>query len=297
MAHDNTDRKTRHLGLPNANDTDPNIPIRVTGPLDDALPWVIEFRVVGTARTIQVQVHEAMLIGRSDPHRGIYPHVDLDPHGAQSSGVSRQHAAILVKNNRIYVKDLGSVNGTRLNSYSLVPQHEYRLRHDDQLEIGQIKLQVRFLVVPTTDISPAEGDTTQTQIPVIGQGQHVLVVEDDHDVANVFSVALKHAGFRVTSADTATAALGFVSEKLPDVIVLDLMLPDMNGADLAQYLRTHFPNQHIPLIIVSGAPEGFHASQARGAGADLLLGKPISVNEFVQAVGQVLGDPKKSLSS
>jgi CheY-like chemotaxis protein len=285
MTSNESNRETRYLG-DKLNQTESRVPTRVTGPLDDALPWVIEFRVVGTAKTFQVQVHEAMLIGRTDPQRGVYPDVDLDTHGGQGQGVSRQHAMVLVKDNRTYIKDLGSVNGTRLNGSVLKANSEYRLHHDDQVEIGQVKLQVRFAVVPT--VEGGSSQNSHVQIPIIGHGQNILVVEDDHDVGNVFSLALEHAGFHVTVMETATSALGYVSEHLPDVIVLDLMLPDMNGADLARYVRKQEASQHIPVIIVSGATGGFHANQAMESGVDKFLSKPVGVDELVRAVGQVL---------
>src|SRR5262245_20229203 len=112
MKPNNSDLSTQHLNMP----ADPTpIPPRVTtNPLQNGLPWVIEFRVVGTANTIPVQVREYMIIGRSDPKQGSYPAIDLGAFGGQAQGVSRQHAVILAKDNRILVKDLASVNGTRL---------------------------------------------------------------------------------------------------------------------------------------------------------------------------------------
>ena len=59
---------------------------RATGPLDEVLPWVLEFRVVGTASTIQLRVSEHMTIGRVDPDKGINPDVDLGMHDAHLEG-------------------------------------------------------------------------------------------------------------------------------------------------------------------------------------------------------------------
>lgn len=283
-----SNRETRHLNLV---PTDPPPPRRATSPLDEELPWVIEFRVVGTPATLQVQVHEAMIIGRSDPQRGVYPDVDLGPHNAQSRGVSRKHAIIIAKDNRITVKDLGSVNGTRLNGRTLVAGQEYRLRHGDELDIGELKLQVRFAVVPTFTGLPDDENINHAAIPVIGSGQHILIVEDDEDVGKVFSLALEHAGFRVSIANSVVAALGFVTHQLPDAIILDLMLPDMSGLDLLRYVRKEYARRHIPMIVVSGATGGFQANQAKDIGADLFLGKPISVEDLVQAVASFLVDP------
>jgi CheY-like chemotaxis protein len=286
MPQEHTSNETHHLNMP---ETDTYMSVRATtGPLDEALPWVIEFRVVGTAFTIQAQVHEAMIIGRSDPQRGILPTVDLEPYGARTGGVSRQHAVIMVSDNRIKIRDLGSVNGTRLNGYSLVPHQDYRLRHGDELEVGQLKLQVRFAVVPTID---APADSTQgdhAALPKVGHDEHILIVEDDADVAKVFTLALKYTGFRVTVTENASAALVAVSKEMPDAIVLDLMLPDMNGLDLVRYVRKQANGKTVPMIICSGATGGFQMNQAKEAGANLFLGKPVTVNELVKSVVSLL---------
>jgi len=284
---DEPNHETRHLNLP---DSELPPPLRATtGPLDKVVPWVIEFRVVGTAAMIQAQVHEAMIIGRGDPQSGVFPDVDLGPHGAQMHGVSRQHAAVIAKDDRIKIKDLGSVNGTKLNGFSLEPNHEYRLRHGDSLEIGQLKLQVRFAVVPTIEQATKEDSQSgHAPIPVLGSGQHVLIVEDDADVGKVFSITLEHAGFRVTVAENGVTALGFITHQMPDAIVLDLMLPDMNGLELVRYVRKQEAGQLIPIIVCSGATGGYQKNQSKGAGANLFLDKPVSVEELVNAIGSVI---------
>jgi len=281
------DRETRHLiFVP----TDAPAPLRATSPLDEELPWVIEFRVVGTASTIQVQVQESMTIGRSDPQRGVYPDIDLTPHGAHAKGVSRRHAVVLTKDNRITVKDQGSVNGTRLNGRTLTPNQEYRLKHGDELEVGEVKLQVRFAVVPTFTGEFSGPDTSHVIIPAVGKGQQILIVEDDEDVGKVFSIALEHAGFLVKTVNSVAAAIGAVSYQLPDMIILDLILPDMSGLDLLRYVRKEY-QRHVPMIVVSGATGGFQMNQAKDIGADMCLGKPVSVGDLVRAAASFLCQP------
>jgi CheY-like chemotaxis protein len=287
------ERKTRRIDLP---DADSYNPVRATtGPLEEDLPWVLEFRIVGTPATIQVQVHEAMIIGRSDPQTGIFPDIDLSKHSAQDNGVSRQHAAIIAKDNRVKVKDLGSTNGTRLNGLKLEPAQEYRLRHGDSLEIGQVKLQVYFAVLPTIQAVPQGAKSSHASIPVIGKGEQVLIVEDDSDVGNVFRIALEHAGFKVTIADTGERALGSLTHTLPDVIVLDLMLPDMNGLDLVRVVRKM--GHAVPMIVCSGATGGFQMTKAKEAGADTFLSKPVSVEELIRAIGSVINPTQDAVSA
>ncbi|MBZ0287669.1 MAG: response regulator, partial [Anaerolineae bacterium] len=163
---------------------------------------------------------------------------------------------------------------------------EYRLHHGDELTIGQLHLQVLFAVVPVNE-RPMPADPSLA-IPRLGKGQHVLVVEDDSDVAAVIGMILEHAGFQVTVVNNAVAAVGFVTQKLPDAIVLDLMLPDMNGLDLARYVRRQEqPGQHVQVVVVSGATGGFQMNQAMKAGVDLFLGKPVGVSELVEAFATI----------
>ncbi|MCB9453157.1 MAG: response regulator [Anaerolineaceae bacterium] len=288
-AQDPNDKmKTRHLDLPH---TEEPLPLRATGPLDDELPWVIEFRVVGTPETIQVQVHETMLIGRQDIKQGIHPDVDLLPFGGQVKGVSREHALVTTKDNRITVQDLNSVNGSRLNNHVLTPGQEYRLRNGDNLTIGQIQLQVRFAVVPMVQQQVPDMSVSHATIPITGHGETVLVIEDDEDVATVYRLALEHAGYKVKVVNTAVSALGIAAHELPDAVVLDIMLPDtnLNGIDLVRYFRKQSTGRHLPLIVVSGATGGYQMKQAREQGADVCLSKPVSVDTLVNSVSTLMG--------
>ena len=284
--------ETRHLGMP--AESAPHPRRATTSPLQAGLPWVIELRIVGTASTIQVQVHETMIIGRGDLEQGIIPAIDLGPFGGHAQGVSRQHAVILAKDNRILIKDLNSVNGTRLNGYVLPANEEHKLRHGDELTIGQLRLQVRFAVVPTYDAPPTDPQTNQVTIPVVGRGENVLVVEDDADVASVFRITLEHAGYKVTVMTNGVTALGALTHKFPDAVVLDLMLPDMDGLDLVHYVRKQPNGQKVPLIVVSGATGGFQMNKSLEAGVNTFLGKPVKVDELVNAVSALVTPGKQS---
>jgi CheY-like chemotaxis protein len=303
---DNLNPKTQHLGTRTLAPTEPsNLPVipRSTGPLDRELPWVIEFRIVGTVTTLQARVRESMTIGRrTEPNSHEVPDIDLTPHGAFANGISRSHASILIQDERLMIKDLGSTNGTRLNGAVCEPHKEYRLRHGDEITLGRLRMQVSFAVVPsmlgavnteerqrieleqTTPIV----ETSEVEIPVVGSGQKVLIVEDDQDVGAVFSLALQKAGYAVTLVDTVANGLGVIFQGMPDLIILDLMLPDMSGIDLLRYVRKQKTSQRVPMLVVSSATAGFQANQAREAGADRFLGKPLAVEELVSAVSTAL---------
>jgi len=289
--------QTKHLDPDHSGSP---MPARPIGPLEE-MPWVIELRVVGTASVIPVQVSDKLIIGRNDPDRGVTCDVDLTPYGAFTHGVSRRHALITVKDNQISIKDLESTNGTRLNDYDLLPNEEYRLAHGDELTIGQLRLQVRFNVVPVHQPKTlAEGEAVTHPPPKgktgpltdIGMGQNILVIEDDENVAPVFQRALEQAGFMVTLATTAINALDFVSQRMPDAVILDLTLPEVTGLELLRYVRRHSAERHVPLLVVTAMAGGFHTEKAREAGADVMLVKPVSVEGLVQSLSDALSQSR-----
>lgn len=284
---DPTNRDTKYLAE-KVHNTDTYLPVRATGPLQEPLPFVIELRVVGTAAVLQVQVVETMLIGRTDPLKGVVPAVDLTPHNGQGQGVSRQHAVISVKDNRMFIKDLSSVNGTRLNGSLLEPQVEYRLRHGDELTIGHVKLQVRFIVVPIIGKTAKGTGSLESPVPRIAHGETALIVEGDPNVAKVFRMALYHAGFQVTLVESAAAAISHMANELPELLVLELLLPDMNGLDLLRHLRKQPDNAKTKAVVCSSSTGGFQMHHALDAGAQLFLGKPVSVEDLLKAAVQVL---------
>lgn len=276
---------TRHVKMSIPADKRP----AVTGPLDRSLPYVIELRVVGTASTLQKQVQTEMVLGRLDAEKKIVPEIDLSPYDGFQTGVSRKHAVILVREERLFLKDLNSTNGTRLNGLICEPDKEYRLRHGDEIMLGRLRLQLLFAVTPMMEGgTPLHGTLEPVNIPRVGKGQHILVVEDDKEVGSVFRMALELGGYKVTLVDTVTKALNIVFQIMPDAIVMDLMLPDMNGIDLLHYLKKQTIPRRIPILVVSGATGGFQMNQALEAGAERFLGKPVAVDKLVGAVSEVL---------
>jgi pSer/pThr/pTyr-binding forkhead associated (FHA) protein len=83
-------------------------------------------------------------VGRSTEGQPILPDVDLTNFDAFSQGVSRLHAALRVANQKLFVIDLGSSNGTRVNGQKILPHIEYPLNHGDILALGKLKIQILF---------------------------------------------------------------------------------------------------------------------------------------------------------
>lgn len=91
-----------------------------------------------------VRVGAWFMLGRRDISSAVQPNFDLTPFGAAEHGVSRLHAALRYEARELMVEDLGSTNGTRLNGLPLQPGTAYRLRDNDELELGSLRVTVEL---------------------------------------------------------------------------------------------------------------------------------------------------------
>ncbi len=111
-----------------------------------APPWRLLLQIGGENRTtLGVSVSDRMLVGREDAKKGQYPEIDFAPFDGSANGVSREHALITYEDGALYVEDLNSTNGTRINGFQLTPQRAYRLRDGDELEFGRLRVVLRFV--------------------------------------------------------------------------------------------------------------------------------------------------------
>ena len=97
-------------------------------------------------------------------------------------------------------------------------------------------------------------------------GVHVLMVEDDASIAEMYRLQLEHDGYRVTVATTADLAMTSLSEAPPDIVLLDLLLPDRSGFEMLAALNERFPN-HPPVVILSNYGEPSMIDRGRSLGA------------------------------
>jgi CheY-like chemotaxis protein len=264
-------------------------PSQGTGPLDYAMPWIMELRVVGTPSVLQVEVKESMAIGRTDKDTNTTADIDLAPYRAYQNGVSRRHATISARNSRITIRDEGSSNGTFVNGARLDPNQYYRLRHGDTVSFGKLAVQVFFVVTPSSH-EKHDSPFSEVIIPTIGNGHRVLIVEDDEKVARALGSVLEQAGFVYSWQGNVTNALIEVDEKLPSLMLLELMLPDRSGIELIDYVRNQPGGETLPLIVVSSASGGYQMGQAIEAGADVFLTKPVGVDELLRGVSKVIAE-------
>ena len=110
----------------------------------------------------------------------------------------------------------------------------------------------------------------------------VLVVEDDEPIADLLKRQLEADGFKVTVAFCAATALSAVGRELPDLVLLDLILPDVNGYKLCWTLRHLYPLTPLPIVILTGVEQSTEDLQREAAGADAYLRKPYDAAELIR---------------
>ena len=116
----------------------------------------------------------------------------------------------------------------------------------------------------------------------------VLVVEDESAIAELISINLRHAGYEVTIAATADQAQFEVDRVLPDLVVLDWMLPGQSGLALAKRWRGQQRTRELPIIMLTARAEEADKIAGLDAGADDYLVKPFSTNELLARIRAVL---------
>jgi two-component system phosphate regulon response regulator PhoB len=116
----------------------------------------------------------------------------------------------------------------------------------------------------------------------------VLVVEDESAIAELISINLRHAGFKVVIVNTAEQAQLEVDRVMPDLVLLDWMLPGQTGLQLAKQWRAELRTRELPLIMLTARSEECDKITGLDAGADDYLTKPFSLKELMARIKAVL---------
>ena len=118
--------------------------------------------------------------------------------------------------------------------------------------------------------------------------QRVLVVDDERDITALVAYHLAKAGYRVTTASSGPAALQAVEAQVPDLVVLDLMLPGRSGFEVLEELRRREETRDVGVILLTARRDAPDRIRGLASGADDYLTKPFSPEELVLRVGAVL---------
>ncbi len=117
---------------------------------------------------------------------------------------------------------------------------------------------------------------------------HILIVEDEPDIRRMIGVNLRHHGYRVTDAGDAAAASVAIAAEVPDLIVLDWMLPDTSGLEFARDLRERDATRDTPVLFLTARAQEQDKLAGFEAGADDYVTKPFSPRELLARITALL---------
>ncbi len=116
----------------------------------------------------------------------------------------------------------------------------------------------------------------------------VLVVEDYEDAREMYAAYLKFSGYRVAEAADGVEAIAQAQELIPDIILMDLALPKMDGWEATRRLKKDERTRDIPIVALTGHALAGHAEGARQAGCDAFITKPCLPDALVAEIKRVL---------
>ena len=116
----------------------------------------------------------------------------------------------------------------------------------------------------------------------------ILVVDDEPDVTDLLKYTLKSKGFDVEAINNPMSSIGFARTFLPDLIILDVMMPELNGIQICRMLRADPTLKKVPVIFLTAKAEENDRIQGLESGADDYVSKPFSTKELVLRVQSIL---------
>ena len=122
--------------------------------------------------------------------------------------------------------------------------------------------------------------------------EKILVVDDEPDIVKLITLKLVNEGFKVFGANDGQEALKKVAEEKPDLIILDISMPKMDGWEVCEKLKAQPESKDIPIIMLTAL--GYIAEEFKGLqmGAIRYIKKPFDADDLITAVYQVLGEDK-----
>jgi len=145
---------------------------------------------------------------------------------------------------------------------------------------------------------PAPGPAGAVRVPAVEEVLTILAVDDDDHILKLMQQILQARRYRVVTASAGREALSKVKETMPDLVVLDGMLPEVHGFEICRQLKTSERFRHIPVILVSAVHIGwrFAADVKEKYGADDYIEKPFENAEFLRRVETLLNRAPAGLS-
>lgn len=152
-------------------------------------------------------------------------------------------------------------------------------------------------MAPKKEKDGAHGTETPVETPPADTSPLVLVVDDYHDAREMYAEFLRFSGFRVAEASNGKEALEQAFNLLPDIVLMDLSLPVLDGWEATRRLKADPRTRKIPVVALSGHALPGHAEGARDAGCDAFVSKPCLPDALVREVSRILDGVRKNTKS
>ena len=125
----------------------------------------------------------------------------------------------------------------------------------------------------------------------------ILVVDDQIYIREIIKYTLEKNGFDVMAADCGCAAINMVKRLKPDLMLLDIMMPDMNGFEVLKHLKSDLDCNYIKVIMVTAKTQETDKQTAINLGADLYLTKPVNMNLLIEKICELLKINRANLAN
>ncbi len=130
--------------------------------------------------------------------------------------------------------------------------------------------------------------------PAQGRPPRVLIVDDEPNIVISIDFLLRQAGYETRVAHSGEDALRLFQEEPPDLVVLDIMLPGMDGFDVCQWIREHPEWDDVKIMMLTAKGRDVEVSKGFALGADAYITKPFSTRHFIDEVRRLLGETETS---
>lgn len=112
----------------------------------------------------------------------------------------------------------------------------------------------------------------------------VLVVEDSEPIRAAFTILLEESGYAVAAAATGADAVRLASERIPDLVLLDLGLPDISGIDVARSIKANPATKNVPVVALTGRDDDGSREALLAAGCSAFLLKPVDTQALIRSL-------------
>ncbi len=164
--------------------------------------------------------------------------------------------------------------------------------HIEETEAGGCRTRFELCLPPADATRPArEADSGEWLCLKAGHGLLALVVDDVPDNREMLAAALRQAGLEVIEESAGEGAVRRLAQASPDIIFMDIRMPDMDGVEALARIRTRYPASDMPCVAVTGAAGPGQEAHYRGLGFAGVVVKPVCIDTLLRLVEQLTGAP------